>query len=323
MREHKGKSLIALPSSYVVIDTETTGLDYDFCNLIEISAMKFQDDICVDKFSTLIQPPLRQCYRLLPDDDTMEIQSFYVDAFISDLTGITNEMLEKAPTPKQVIPQFIEFIGDSILVGHNVNFDINFLYDAALETCNVPLVNDFIDTLRISRKVFPELSHHRLSDIAEACEVPFEVMHRADCDCCATSECFKKMKAIVLANTTEADFAESFAYSYSRRLSSISATETDIDVTNPIYGKVVVFTGTLSSMSRAEAFQLVTNLGAVPQNSVNAKTNYLVIGSAEFVKSVKDGKTTKMKKAESLVKKNVEISVISEATFFDMISDYL
>lgn len=320
MRENKGKSLIALPEDYIVIDTETTGLDYDYCNLIEVSAIRYSGGVRQDTFSSLIQPPMTHSYD--PDSDTWVDE--YVDAFITDLTGITNEMLAGAPRPAQVIPSFMEFIGDAVLIGHNANFDINFLYDAA-DACGLALRNDFVDTLRIARKVFPELKHHRLADIAEACGVSADGAHRAEADCIATATCYEIMRSNILSRGTEEDFCRLFKQKsarYHQSLANITANTDEIDETNPIFGKIVVFTGALSSMGRKEAFQIVANLGGTPKDSVAKTTNYLVIGSADFAQSVKGGKTTKMKKAEGFQKAGCEICVISEGAFFDLISDY-
>ena len=118
-------------------------------------------------------------------------------------------------------------------------------------------------------------------------------------------------------------FIDSFVYHYKNDLNSLTATTDNIDPTNPLYGKVVVFTGALSCMSRKDAFQMVLNLGGIPKDSFNAKTNFLVIGNTDFAKSVKDGKSNKMKKAEALIQKGGDVSIISEAAFFDMIEDYL
>lgn len=321
MREYKGKSKIALPTEYVVIDTETTGLDYDCCDLIEVSALHFVNGVCVDRFSSLVQPPLLYYSRRV-NEDTLELYPAYVDDFISSLTGITNEMLAGAPKPEQVIPQLLNFIGDGVLIGHNVHFDINFIYDAAMNVCNQPLHNDFIDTLRIARKVFPDLAHHRLPDVAAACSVITDEAHRSEADCETTAACYEWMRAKILSASTEDEFIDSFQYDYGRIIDGITATTDKIDPTNPIYGKVVVFTGALSSMTRKEAFQLVVNLGGIPSDNLNAKTNYLVIGNAEFSQSVKNGKTNKMKKAEKMIQKGSELSVISEAAFFDIASDY-
>ena len=324
MREYKGKSQISLPSDYIVIDTETTGLDYEYCNIIEISAIRYSEGKAIDKFSTLVKPPLCKTYYPLRNGGEGEWQEYYVDSFVTELTGITNEMLEAAPMPSEVLPAFLNYVGDSVLIGHNVHFDINFLYDAVEKECGSHFANDFIDTLRIARKLFPELAHHRLSDIASACDIDQPKAHRAEADCIVTAQCFEYMKEKILATQSETDFQDLFKKksNYSTSLSSVSATVDSIDDTNPIYGKVVVFTGALSSMSRKEAFQIVVNLGGNPEDSITKKTNYLVIGNGEFAQSVKDGKTKKMQKAEAYQKKGAEISVISENAFFDLISDY-
>lgn len=326
MREHKGKSLIALPSEYVVIDTETTGLDYECCSIIEISAIRYANGTLVDSFSTLVKPA--PFFRI--DPASGEWQPYYVDQFIADLTGITNEMLQTAPEPEAVLPLFQTFIGDSILIGHNVNFDINFLYDAMEIYCRCFLTNDFVDMLRLSRKVFPDLAHHRLSDIAEACGVPQPEAHRAKADCLVTAGCYESIRERILSTYhSQEEFAKLFNRkhkkngNYAASLAAVTANVDQIDDTNPIFGKEVVFTGALSSLTRKEAFQIVANLGANPVNSVTRKTNYLVIGNADFAKSVKEGKTSKMKKAESLIAKGEEIFVISENAFFDMISEYI
>lgn len=325
MRENKGNSIIALPSDYIVIDTETTGLDYEYCHLIEVSAVKYSDGVCTGQFSSLIKPPLQETYYPFRNDGAGEWVARYVDSYITDLTGITNEMLEGAPEPNVVIPQFLEFIGDAILIAHNAHFDINFLYDAAEKYCGVALTNDFIDTIRIARKVFPELAHHRLADVAEACTVIQTQAHRAEVDCLVTAECYEKMRSMILAERTEEDFQRLFkmkSYHYNESLANITATVDEIDDTNPIFGKIVVFTGALSAMTRKEAFLLVVNLGGIPEDAITKKTNFLVIGNAEFAQSVKEGKTKKMVKAEAYQSRGAEISIISENAFFDLISDF-
>ncbi len=310
--------MIALPSEYIVIDTETTGLDYECCDLIEVAAVRYANGTETGRFSSLVKPVP---YETLAENG--EWVKEYVDEFITKLTGITNEMLEAAPEPDVVIPQFLDFIGDSVLVGHNANFDINFLYDAA-EAVGRTLANDFIDNLRISRKVFPSLPHHRLADIAKACAVAQPDAHRAEADCIVTAGCFEYMKAKILEEQTEEDFSKLFDKSRRRKdaLANVAASTDDIDETNPIFGKVVVFTGALSSMSRLSAFQIAADLGATPQDSVTKKTNFLVIGSEEFASCVKNGKTRKMQKAESYLAKGHDITILSEAAFFDLISEW-
>ncbi|MEG1136366.1 MAG: 3'-5' exonuclease [Anaerovoracaceae bacterium] len=82
--------------------------------------------------------------------------------FPSELTGITNKMLEQAPPLASVLSEFQNFIGNSTLVGHNANFDINFLYDAFLECLGTELKNNYIDTLRLARRLLPDLKRQKL-----------------------------------------------------------------------------------------------------------------------------------------------------------------
>ncbi len=326
MRDHKGNSIIALPKDFIVIDTETTGLDFEFCNIIEVSAIKYVDNTPVDVFTTLVKPPLERTYFPSHNDGAGEWVSRYVDEFITDLTGITNEMLASAPEPAEVMPKLLNFLGNSVLIAHNAHFDINFLYDAIEKHCNKYLSNDFIDTLRIARKVFPDLNHHRLSDIAAACHIEQPEAHRSEADCLITGKCYEYMRNQILSERSEDDFKKLFKQKstrYRESLLSISASTDSIDDTNPIYQKFVVFTGALSSMTRKEAFQLTLNLGATPEETITKKTNYLVIGNTDFAKSVTDGKTSKMKKAESYRQKGAEISIISENAFFDLIAEYM
>jgi len=118
----QGNRLIAPPDTYVVIDTETTGLDYEFCDIIEISAIKVVAGEVVDSFSSLVQPPPS----FTENPETGVEECTYVDEYITALTGITNASLENAPKIDSVFPAFANFIGNNILIGHNVNFDIIF-----------------------------------------------------------------------------------------------------------------------------------------------------------------------------------------------------
>ncbi|MBQ7596713.1 MAG: 3'-5' exonuclease, partial [Clostridia bacterium] len=131
-RIYKGRSLLIFPADYTVIDIETSGLSPEECEIIEISAVKVRNDKITDTFSQLIKPERR------------------ISAFITSLTGITNDMVKYAPDIKSVITDFADFIGSDILLGYNVNFDINFLYDNMVKHLGTPLNNDFVDVLRFS-----------------------------------------------------------------------------------------------------------------------------------------------------------------------------
>lgn len=337
-RPLKGNSIIDFPTEYVCIDIETTGLEYGVDEIIEISALLIQNGKISGEFSSLVQPLSSHAMITSSVIETLGFNDFsefteeaareywlshFIPEYITDLTGITNEMLLNAPKAKDIIPKFLEFVADRIIVGHNINFDVNFIYDACSEM-GKDFSNDFIDTMRISRKLFPDLPHHRLRDIVSYLNIDINPTHRAEADAVATFQCLEIMKDVVLERETIDDFKEHFkrnSKKYRDMLISAQSPNTDeIDDTNPLFGKNIVFTGALSSMTRAEAFQLVSNLGAFPEETITKKTNYLVIGSEDFAKSVKNGKTAKMKKAEKYRLKGQDIVTLSENTFFDMLN---
>lgn len=161
----KGKSIIAFPNRYVVIDIETTGLDSKNNNIIEIAALRYENGKKMSSFQQLICP------------------NEHISSFITNLTGISDEMVKDCPDIYETIIAFKEFVGDDILVGYNVNFDINFLYDHLKVTHNQILNNDFVDVLRLARRVLPFLDHHRQTDVASYFGIDIQGAHRAEKDC--------------------------------------------------------------------------------------------------------------------------------------------
>ena len=166
-----GKCVIGFPKDYTVLDLETTGLNPSTDLIIEFAAVKVKNGKIIDTFQSLCDP------------------GFPIPAQIEAITGITNEMVRFAPNPRKVLPDFIDFVGDDLVVGHNVLFDVRFI-----AASNGEFKNTYIDTMRIFRKLHPELSHHRLSDMVCFYNTVNESAHRALSDCYATQKCFSKMQ---------------------------------------------------------------------------------------------------------------------------------
>lgn len=309
-REQKGNSLLIFPDNFTIIDLETTGLDPTFDEIIEVGAIKVKNGNVTDTFNSLVKPEEE------------------IDEFITEITGITNEMLADAPSISEVLPNFLSFVGDDIILGHNVNFDINFVYDIYSKLYNKYFSNSFTDTLRLSRRLLPELEHHRLKDLINHFEINIERQHRSLDDCKATFECYNKLKSLALEKYENFDnFYSAIKKKSSNKksskqldLSQIKSTVTEFDEDNPFFKKMCVFTGTLEKMKRADAAQLVVDLGGICGNSVTKKTNYLILGNNDYCPTIKDGKSTKQKKAEELKLKGNDIEIISENTFYDMLN---
>lgn len=152
--------------NFVAIDVETTGLSPVYNELIEISAIKYEKAKKKDTFSTLIKPKKE------------------ISDTITNITGITNEMVKNAPNIEQVMPKLIDFIGEYPIVAHNANFDYSFLQNNSQKSFSK---NKVIDTVAISRKMLPSLPNHKLNTVSKYIGIEEDGFHRAefDCECCA------------------------------------------------------------------------------------------------------------------------------------------
>ena len=160
----------SLDDTFVVFDIETTGLSKETESITEIGAVKVVDGKVIDRFSTFVNPE-----RPIP-------------AEITKLTGITNEMVADAPVITEILPRFLEFCQDAVLVAHNANFDTGFIRLNAERKCGIEVKNTVLDTLELSRSLLPELKKHKLDIVCEQLGVSLEGHHRAVNDAEATAE---------------------------------------------------------------------------------------------------------------------------------------
>lgn len=306
-RDYKGKSILSFPCDYTVIDLETTGLSPIYDSIIEFGAIRVRNGEVEETFSSLVNS-----------------DGVYVDSYITELTGISQEMVDSAPNMADVLPRFLDFIGSDILVGHNINFDINFIYDESIRQTRSYFSNDFIDTMRISRRLFREERHHRLSDLCERYNLDYSSAHRALDDCKLTYECFNNLKidGIKKAGSEDELKKQMSIVGRSVRSSDISGDSEKLNPFHPLYGKVCVITGTLEKMLRKDAMQIIADIGGINADSVTRKANYLILGNNAYCQSIKDGKSSKQKKAEKLRSEGYDIEIIPESIFYDLIFEH-
>ncbi len=171
---------------YVSVDIETTGLDYKQEKIIEIGAVRVRNfEICAT-FSQLVNP------------------GKIISERITNITGIDNGMVSDAPYIDEVIPEFVDFAGGDILLGHNVQFDYSFLKRSAVNA-NMDINNIAIDTLKIARTILPELEKRKLEYLCTYFGIKEEGHHRAFNDAKVTSELYK-----ILAEKYEDKFPDAF-----------------------------------------------------------------------------------------------------------------
>lgn len=171
-------------ATYVCLDTETTGLSMKYDKITEFAAVKIKNGIIIDSMDVLINPEV---------DIPLAIQR---------KTNITNEMVKDKPTIKEVLPQILNFLEDSIIVTHNLEFDYGFINEALISN-NYPKLNiPGIDTLNISRYLFPENAAHNLGAVCKRYEIEYDEKsaHRADYDTKVLSSVFLAMRNQLLTS---------------------------------------------------------------------------------------------------------------------------
>jgi DNA polymerase III epsilon subunit family exonuclease len=158
---------------FVVVDVEATGAKTPPNRLIELGAYRIRGGRIVDKFLSLVNPEIP------------------IPRFVASLTGISNEMVKRAPVFAELAPQWLDFVSESVLVAHNAPFDTSFLnHEISRVYPGHRMVNPHLCTVRLSRRALPDLSNHRLDTIAEHFSIPITSRHRAGSDALATAEIF-------------------------------------------------------------------------------------------------------------------------------------
>lgn len=162
----QGKLLNEYTEDYVVFDLETTGVSPYNDEVIEISAVKARKGKVVEEFSELVNPK-----RTIP-------------FAASRVNNITDDMVSDAPFFDEVLRHFLEFVGEDVLVGHNIqSFDMKFIYRDCERYFHQLITNDYVDTLILAKRCFPEWRHRRLGDLANYYGISTQGAHRALVDC--------------------------------------------------------------------------------------------------------------------------------------------
>jgi len=162
-----------LTGTYVVFDIETTGFSPINDGITEIGAVKVVNGSIEDRYSTFVNPEKS------------------IPAKVTELTGITNDMVKDERTIAEVLPEFLAFCGDAALVAHNANFDVSFIREKARKN-GEEIKPIMVDTLALAKLLLPDLKRHKLNQVAKYLKVSLENHHRAIDDANATAQIFLK-----------------------------------------------------------------------------------------------------------------------------------
>ena len=163
-----------IDTEYCVLDIETTGLSFRTEKITELGAVIYKNGEIIDEFEGFVNPEKP------------------IPAEVVEVTHITDDMVKDAETIETILPKFLEFIGDRVIVAHNADFDVGFIkYNA--EKLGIKLENTYIDTLRLAKDLFPDYKKYKLGIIAEKLGIKVEVAHRALDDVITLVKVFKVM----------------------------------------------------------------------------------------------------------------------------------
>ena len=314
--------------SFIAIDYETANADYRSACSLGVSIV--ENGKAVETFESLIQPP-------------KEFSEF--DPFNVMIHGITSNQIKGAPTFDYLWEKLDKFNSKYKVpfVCHFSGFDIR-VTEALLNHYGVSFQEiRFYDTYTIARKLWPQLINHKLNTLSENFKIELNHHNAAsDAQACALIA-LKQIED--LGKNSLIEVAENYGYKLGVLNSSGVKTMSDfknygstnykaydpkaasskdvlpdreVNLGSDLFGKNIVFTGELTSMSRREGIQRAVNNGAAVGSGVSKKTNYLVVGISDFIDFNGGKKTNKLKDAEALSAAGQEISIIDEEDFLKM-----
>ena len=252
--------------------------------------------------------------------------------------GITPEMTEDADSFDVVWRRFENLLEDHVLLAHNAAFDMSVARNSGDFHSFQMSGFRYLCTYRMAKAAFPTLFSYRLDVLSEHFGLDLEEHHHAGWDALASAQLAAKICEATdvldpVAASEKLGFRlgqiEGNSYSPFSGSEGISARSGEsirfrdlvpsgkVDESHPAFGLTFAFTGTLASMSRKDAAQMVTDCGGIAHSSPGKKTNFLVVGVTDFTK-VRDGMSGKMKKALDLADSGTGIEIIDEAAFLQM-----
>lgn len=193
-----------LSQTFIVLDIETTGLNASKDRITEIGAVKIVDKEIVDSFHTFVNPGIP------------------IPPKITELTGITNDMVKDAPSIEEALAKFRQFCGTSALVAHNAPFDIGFIREAS-KSIDWEITNPIVDTLTLSRELLKDLKKYKLDILAKHLGVKLENHHRASDDARATAEIFIKLIDMLEARGVKTLSDVNRAFGHTSNLNSLES----------------------------------------------------------------------------------------------------
>jgi DNA polymerase-3 subunit alpha (Gram-positive type) len=245
-----------LDECYVVFDLETTGFSATNHKIIEIGAVKIEQGVVTDRFSSFVNPNVP-----IPFE-------------IEELTGISDQMVLDAPRIEQVLPKFLAFCEGAVLVAHNAGFDMSFI-GKNCERLQLPCAYTVIDTVALARILLPQLNRYKLDKVAKALKIVLQHHHRAVDDAGCTAEIFIKFVELLQQRNVF----------YLDQLNQLGNTSAENIKKLPSYHAIILVT---SEVGRVNLYRLISKSHLeyfyrqpkIPKSEFIKHRDGLIIGSA-------------------------------------------
>jgi DNA polymerase-3 subunit epsilon len=288
---------------------EFTAIDFETANHhrgspCAVGLAKVRGDVIVDETTWLMQPPL---------------EHGWFEPYNTGIHGISAARVAGQPTFERRLPDILSFIGTDIVCAHNARFDGAVLAAASVAVGAEPPPVRYLCTLTAARRCL-ELPSYRLPFVADALGVELGDHHEPGSDARAVALLVPLLAAELSVTDLERMVEITQSAPHPRRLPSTDRPHPDASQDHPLWGRVIVFTGALSSMTRHLAHEECIRVGGLPEKTVTKRTNVLVIGDLDPARLV-PGDTTSQKaqKAFKLRAAGQDIEVMTEYDFLQSV----
>lgn len=242
---------------YVVFDIETTGFNPNHEDIIELGAVKIKNYQVLDRFQTFVRPNRE------------------VPAHITELTGIRDEDVRDARTIQEVLPEFLDYIGEDVLVAHNATFDMGFIREKA-KSLGRTLENQYVDTLALARIFINDMKRFRLDQVARKLKIPQLEHHRAMDDAFVCSRIFTELlqRAELEKITTFKMISDAVPENYHQQFSWKRGVT--------LYAKEQAGIKSIYELLSAASVDYLYGSPAIPLRKILEKREYLLIGNGDY-----------------------------------------
>ncbi|WP_251553563.1 exonuclease domain-containing protein [Psychrobacillus sp. MER TA 171] len=305
-----------------VVNMDFVAIDFETANSLRTSACSVgivvvRNGEIIEEVQTLINPLSEFNY------------------YNTKIHGITDYMVQDAPTFQEFWPQLKPYIDQQTIIAHNASFDIGVLKESVNRCYEEQPQFQYACSYRIAKKIWPDLYNHKLSTVANYLSIQFkhhDALEDARAAALITIEAMKKtrtssLKEMSLLHKIKVNSSLDTKKAPSRvkkskedmALPFIVPDNIEKNTRHPFYGANIVFTGKMDSMTRSNAAKYAADRGATCKGAVDIDTNFLVVGDQALMKYVEGVKSSKMQKAEDLIQKGIPLEIVGEQDFLRLV----